>query len=50
MKNMELTIRLYYSGDHPVETKHSNSIEEARRWVAGAEHGIIINDQNIVIE
>tara|TARA_R110000744_G_scaffold5910_2_gene20867 strand:+ start:879 stop:1031 length:153 start_codon:yes stop_codon:yes gene_type:complete len=50
MKNMELTIHLYYAGDLPSETKQTNSIDEARRWVADAEHGIIVNDQNIIIE
>lgn len=50
MNKMNLTIHLYYGGEHPAETKYSNDIEEARRWVADAEHGEIINEHNISVE
>ncbi len=50
MKEMKLTVHLYYGGHQPAETKYTNSIHEARRWVADVEHGEIINDQNIVVE
>ena len=50
MNQMNLTVHLYYGGHHPSETKHTSSIDMARRWVADAEHGEIINSENIVIE
>lgn len=50
MKTMKLTVHLYYGGAHPSETKHTNDIDQARRWVADAEHGEIINSQNISVE
>lgn len=50
MKTMKLTVHLYYGGEHPSETKYTNDIDQARRWVADAEHGEIINSQNISIE
>lgn len=50
MKKMNLTVHLYYGGEHPSETKHTQDIEQARRWVADACHGEIINDYNIIIE
>lgn len=50
MKQIKLTVHLYYGGEQPAETKYTSSIYEARRWVANAEHGEIINDQNIMVE
>ena len=50
MKNIKLTVHLYYGGHQPDETKFTNDIDLARRWVAEAEHGVIYNEQNIVIE
>jgi len=50
MKKMKLTVHLFYGGEHPSETKHTQDIDQARRWVADACHGEIINDNNIIIE
>jgi hypothetical protein len=50
MKKMKLTVHLYYGGHHPSETKYTDNIDQARKWVAGAEHGEIINEQNIIVE
>ena len=50
MKKMKLTVHLYYGGSHPSETKYTDDIDQARRWVADAEHGEIINSQNISVE
>jgi hypothetical protein len=50
MKTMKLTVHLYYGGHHPAETKYTQSIDEARKWVADAEHGEIINEQNIMVQ
>ncbi len=50
MKQMKLTVHLYYGGEYPPETFYTNSIDEARRWVSGAEHGEIFNEQNIQIQ
>lgn len=46
---MKLTVHLYYGGEHPSETKYTYDIEKARRWVADAEYGEIINNQNILV-
>jgi len=37
MKQIKLTVHLYYGGHQPAETKYTSSIDEARRWVADAE-------------
>ncbi len=50
MKKSKLIVHLYYGGEHPSETRYTDDIQEARGWVAGAEHGEIINQQNIVIQ
>jgi len=50
MKKMKLTVHLFYGGEHPSETKHTQDIDQARRWVAEACNGEIINDNNIIIE
>lgn len=50
MKQIKLTVHLYYGGEHPPETKYTSSIDQARKWVSEAEHGEIINEQNILIQ
>ncbi len=50
MKKMKLIVHLFYGGHHPSQTKYTSDIDEARRWVADAEYGEIINSQNIVIQ
>lgn len=49
MKGIKLTVHLYYGNEHPNETKFTNDIDLARKWVLEAEHGEIINEQNIII-
>ena len=39
MKKMKLTVHLFYGGEHPSETKHTQDIDQARRWVADARSG-----------
>lgn len=50
MKKMKLIVHLFYGGHHPSQTKYTCDIGEARGWVADAEHGEIINSENIVIQ
>jgi len=50
MKTQIFKVHLYYSGEMEDETKHTPHIEQARRWVADAAHGTIINQNNIVIQ
>ena len=49
-KRKKFKVRLYYRGEINDQTKFTDEIDEARRWVADAEHGEIINEQNINIQ
>jgi len=49
-KRKKFKVHLYYRGEINAQTKFTDEIDEARRWVADAEHGEIINEQNINIQ
>jgi len=49
-KIKKFKVHLYYRGEINDQTKFTDEIDEARRWVADAEHGEIINEQNINIQ
>jgi hypothetical protein len=61
MKRLKLKVHLYWNKDvwfnnefikmgDFAETEYTNDIEEARKWVADADHGEIFNEQNIKIQ
>ena len=50
MKEQTFTVHLYYTGEMSDETKHTTSLDQARRWVADAAHGTIINQNQILIQ
>ncbi len=50
MKTQIFKVHLYYRGEIDDQTKYTPHIQEARRWVADAAHGTIINQNNIVIQ
>lgn len=50
MKPQIFKVHLYYGGEKPNEQRYTLNIQEARKWVSGAEHGTIENQNNILIQ
>ena len=43
-------VELYFGGEMPEEVKETSDIDQARKWVSSAEHGIILNEQGIAVQ
>lgn len=50
MRKENYTVHLYFGGEEPDAVMRTTDIDVARRWVNEAEHGLILNNQNIPVQ
>ena len=50
MRKENYTVHLFFGGEEPDAVMHTTDIDVARRWVNEAEHGLILNNQNIPVQ